>query len=64
MHDDIQHIIEHICPAYADSDEDDNIYIMHYADDKASASELKKKLSKDRANFEEWDNLEESSNED
>lgn len=61
MHDDIQHIIEHICPAYADCDED-NIYIVHYAEEE-SASELGKKISKDRANFEEWDNLEESSDE-
>ncbi len=62
LEDYLQHILEHICPAYADCDED-NIYIMHYAADEASASELGKKLSKDRANFEEWDNLEESSDE-
>jgi len=57
----LTHIVEHICPAY---DEDGKIYITKYAAEEASASELKKKLSKDRANFEEWDNSEESSDED
>jgi hypothetical protein len=50
----LDHILEHLCPAY--QLDEDNIYIMHYAADEAKASELSKKLSKDRANFEEWDN--------
>jgi len=40
----LQHIIEHICPAYEDEEEESE-----------SISELEKKLSKDKAQFEEWD---------
>ncbi len=50
----LEHILEHICPAYGLVDEQ-NVYIMRYEEDE-SPSELAVKLSKDRANFEEWDN--------
>jgi hypothetical protein len=43
LEDQLQHILEHVCPAY---EEEDNPKI----------SELEVKLSKDKANFESWDN--------
>ena len=49
----LTHIVEHICPAY---DEDGKIYILRDSDEGDNTSELAKKLAKDRANFEEWDN--------
>jgi len=51
----LEHILEHICPAYQLDGEQTNVYIMRYEEDE-SPSELAVKLSKDRANFEEWDN--------
>ena len=39
----LEHILEHICPAYAEVEE-------------APVSELAVKLSKDKAQFDEWDN--------
>ena len=44
----LQHILEHVCPAYYEED------LME--DDEQHISELEKKISKDRANFESWDN--------
>lgn len=39
----LEHIIEHICPAYEEEEKEEPI------------SELEVKLSKDKAQFEEWD---------
>ena len=50
----LNHILEHLCPAYQLDDEGE-FYIMRYESNE-TPSELSKKLSKDRANFEEWDN--------
>jgi hypothetical protein len=56
----LDHILDHLCPAYQLDDEDRRVlYNAGTKADEAQASELSKKLSKDRANFEEWDNLEE-----
>ena len=51
----LNHILEHLCPAYQLDDEEGEFYIMRYESNE-TPSELSKKLSKDRANFEEWDN--------
>jgi len=46
----LQHILEHICPAYEDIE-------LHIAEDSEEdgLSELAVKISKDKANFDEWD---------
>ena len=45
--DDLGHILIHVCPAMMEEEDDDENHTI---------SELEKKLSKDRANFEQWDN--------
>jgi|TARA_R110000823_G_scaffold268866_2_gene388666 hypothetical protein len=51
----LQHILEHLCPAYEEDeecDDEDHVHFMGFIDDK---SELAVKLSKDKASFEMWD---------
>ena len=49
LEDYLQHILEHICPAYEDIER----HIER--DDEDTLSELAVKLSKDKVQFDEWD---------
>jgi len=54
LEEELQHILEHICPAYEDIE-------LHISEDfeEEIISELAIKLSKDKVKFEEWDKGEE-----
>ena len=54
LEDYLQHILEHLCPAY--EDEDEYIEVEFCGEEECqNASELAIKLSKDKSSFEMWD---------
>ena len=55
LEDYLQHILEHLCPAYEDEDEYIEVEFCGEEEECQNASELAIKLSKDKSSFEMWD---------